>query len=204
MNQDLSFRLALVLIATVQLVFSRLEVRRAGAGATLLQPRAEGPWLAAGGAICLLAYGGAVALRMMYPPALDWAAAPIPPLLRWCGAPIMAAGALLHHWGTRHLGANLTLSISTRPDHQLVTSGPFAWVRHPLYVAGAVESLGVVLLLANVAVALPALAFWCLVARRTSKEDAILQATFGEDYRAYCARVPAWLPRPRTVWHRER
>lgn len=196
MNQDLSFRVALVLIATVQLALSRLQVRRAGAGATLLQSRAEGPWLATGTATFLLAYGGAVALRMVYPPAMDWAACSLSGALRWCGAPLMAAGALLHHWGARHLGANLTLSISTRPDHQLVTSGPFGWVRHPLYLGGAVESIGVVLLLADGAVAFAALGFWCLVALRTSKEDAILLATFGDDYRAYHARVPAWLPRP--------
>lgn len=196
MNPDLSFRLALVLIATVQLTLSRVLVRRAGAGATLLQSRAEGPWLAAGTATFLLAYGGAVALRMVYPSAMDWAALPLPSLLRWCGAPLMAAGALLHLWGTCHLGANLTLSISTRPDHQLVTSGPFGWVRHPLYLGGTVESLGVALLLANGAVAFAALGFWGLVALRTSKEDAILLATFGDDYFAYRARVPAWLPRP--------
>ena len=107
----------------------------------------------------------------------------------------MVLGSALHLWGMAHLGKNLTISISTRAGHSLITGGPFSWVRHPLYVGGMIESLGVCLLLSNWVVALCAGAFWALVAIRTPLEEQVLRETFGEAYDIYCARVGRFLPR---------
>jgi protein-S-isoprenylcysteine O-methyltransferase Ste14 len=65
-----------------------------------------------------------------------------PPWIRWLGAGVMAAGLLVIAWGIRSLGRNLTPGIEPLSGAELVTSGAYAHVRHPIYT-------GVVLLLAG-------------------------------------------------------
>lgn len=80
--------------------------------------------------------------------------------------------------------------------HRLVTSGPFAYVRHPMYLGILITALGglllyrtwtFVLVLANV----PALVV------RAHREEAALAAAFGAQWAAYCRQVPPWRPRLR-------
>ncbi|MBX3178731.1 MAG: isoprenylcysteine carboxylmethyltransferase family protein [Candidatus Hydrogenedentes bacterium] len=192
---DVGYRIALAIVAVAHGVFSRRYVRGARAGATLFKERAEGRGLAAATGAAYAAYCFTVLAFMINPAWMGWSALPIPPWLRWVGAPVMAAGAALHIWGMHHLGKNLTISISTRAGHALVTSGPFRWIRHPLYSGGMLESVGVCLLLANGAVSACALAFWLLIAWRTPLEEAILEDAFGERYRQYRGYTGRFLPR---------
>jgi len=65
-----------------------------------------------------------------------------PDWIRWLGAVLMTAGALVLAWGVRSLGRNLTPGTEPLPGAELITSGAYAHVRHPIYA-------GVVLLLAG-------------------------------------------------------
>jgi len=195
MYTDISYRLTLIAIAGLQLTISLFYLNRAGTKKSFAQPRAEGPFLAWGAALFIAAYGVAVFVWLINPAWIAWAAVPLPAALRWSGAAYMVLGAALHLWGSDHLGRNLTVTISTRSDHALITSGPYRWLRHPLYTGGMLESLGVVLMVGNGLVTISAVAFWIVVAIRTEKEEAILIETFGEDYRDYQRRVGRFLPR---------
>jgi len=192
---DIHFRVALAGIAALHLVGTRAIMRRGGGGISLRQPRAEGPLLAAGAALFILGYGLSVLAYLLNPGWMAWSALPLPGMLRWCGAPLMALGAAVHLWGSHHLGANLTVTISTRERHQLITTGPYRWVRHPLYAGGMLESIGVCLLLANGAVALFAAGFWAVVAWRTRLEEAQLVAAFGGEYHRYQREVGRFVPK---------
>ena len=200
MYTDLSYRIVLIALATGHLLLSRRYMQRAQAGATLFQKREEGPLLAGAAALCFAGYALGVLVLLINPTWMAWAAMPLPGSLRWCGAPLMALGAALHLWGAHHLGANLTVTISTRAGHTLVTSGPFQWVRHPLYSGGMLESIGVCLLLGSGVVAVFAAGFWGVVVWRTRLEEDALVVAFGEPYRAYRERVgrfvPVWRGRP--------
>lgn len=192
---DWPYRLALVVIAGCQLTISRRYMKRTGAGATQLKKRAEGVLLTVALGISYVAYSLAVLVYLLNPSWMAWSSLPLPLGVRWVGAALMALGAALHVWGMHHLGKNLTITIDTRDGHSLTTTGPFAWVRHPLYVGGMVESLGVCLLVGNVAVAFFALAFWTFVAWRTPLEEARLVETLGPEYGDYMARVGRFFPR---------
>lgn len=63
-----------------------------------------------------------------------------PPWIRWLGVALLAAGVIVIGWGGHSLSRNLTPGIEPLPGATLVTSGPYAHVRHPIYA-------GVVLLL---------------------------------------------------------
>jgi protein-S-isoprenylcysteine O-methyltransferase Ste14 len=60
-----------------------------------------------------------------------------PSWIRWLAGPLLAGGAILVVWGVRSLGRNLTPGTEPLPGADLVTSGAYSHVRHPIY-AGAV------------------------------------------------------------------
>jgi protein-S-isoprenylcysteine O-methyltransferase Ste14 len=102
------------------------------------------------------------------------------------GLAVEAAGLLLAVWARRHLGRNWSGEISIKVDHELVRTGPYRMLRHPIYVgillmyAGAALVTGGWLGAMGVALALAA------YARKVRLEEANLRAAFGsawDDYR---------------------
>jgi protein-S-isoprenylcysteine O-methyltransferase Ste14 len=121
---------------------------------------------------------------------------------------VMAAGGLalllsslgLYAWGMGTLGAGFSASsgLAARlpSGHHLVTGGPFAVVRHPMYVALWGASLGAVALyLTWTTVAVAAMNLSLIV--RARREERLLDQVYGDAWRAYAARVPPWMPRRR-------
>ncbi len=194
MTADIPYRVALVALAVLQLTVSSRFMKKAKAGGTVFQKRGEGLPLSIAIAGFYLAYCLAVLVYLVNPSWMAWSVVALPVFVRWSGALIMVIGAVFHIWGMVHLGTNLTISISTRDEHTLITTGPYRWVRHPLYAGGMVESVGVCLLLANVSVTLAAVCFWGLIAYRTGMEEERLIETFGEPYRRYRERVGRFVP----------
>jgi protein-S-isoprenylcysteine O-methyltransferase len=195
LGTEVEYRIALAVVAAAHGVLSRRYMKLSKAGATLFQKRAEGLPLAVATGALYAAYCLSVLVYMLNPAWMAGSALPFPPWLRWIGAPVMAAGAALHIWGMHHLGQNLTISIGTRDGHALITSGPFRWIRHPLYAGGMLESVGVCLLLSNGAVAVCALLFWLLIAWRTPMEEQALHRAFGAAYAGYARETGRFLPR---------
>jgi hypothetical protein len=101
-------------------------------------------------------------------------------------------------WGRVALGRmyNVSSTLGTRlyAHHELVTTGPFALVRHPMYLGALIAGLGSVLLYRTWATVL-VLAHGAVFVVRAGKEEQTLAAEFGPTWAAYCQRVPGWLPR---------
>ena len=114
------------------------------------------------------------------------------------GAKLFFLGLGLFLWGRRTMGDMYDLSSSLGAelyaDHRLVTSGPFALVRHPLYLAGILAEVGALLLFRNWAMALVALNAPTLILRART-EETLLAAEFGPQWAEYKTRVPMLLPR---------
>jgi len=109
-------------------------------------------------------------------------------------------GLALYLWGARTLGemyrAASGFGVQLNVGHRLITHGPFVWVRHPLYLGLQIAAMGGLLLYRNWTLAFVAVNFMGLFLRACREEEA-LQAEFGEEWRAYAQRVPAWVPRLR-------
>ena len=111
------------------------------------------------------------------------------------GVALVAAGEALRLLAVRHIGA----VSRTRTDRlgPLVASGPFRWVRNPLYLGNIALWLGLTLtaglpwLAAPVALLL-AFEYHAIV----RWEEQLLAARLGELYRRYVEMVPRWMPRP--------
>jgi protein-S-isoprenylcysteine O-methyltransferase Ste14 len=82
------------------------------------------------------------------------------------------------------------------PPRRLVTTGPFRFVRNPIYVGAIVSIAGASLYYGSIGLLLYALGlaigFHLLV---LFYEEPVLHRSFGTEYVAYCHRVPRWLPR---------
>lgn len=192
-NED-PFRILLALVAFIQIVISLPYGRRARVGSTMFRRREEGVVLTGAIVLAYLAYGIGFVAYLLDPNWMAWSAFRIPSIVRWIGSIPLLLGAAFMVWGLHHIGRNITISISTRKDHALVTTGPYRWVRHPLYTGGMVEAVGLCLLMANWFVALCAGLFWTLIAYRTPMEEKKLIETFGDEYREYMQRVGRFLP----------
>lgn len=121
--------------------------------------------------------------------------------LAWAAVVLTAGLVLVALWlvwsAFRVLGAQWSAEARALERHELVTTGPYARVRHPIYAA-----LGALLLTTGLAISRP----WALVggallygvgtAIRVRREEALLRRTFGETFIAYASAVPAFLPSP--------
>ncbi len=138
----------------------------------------------------------AVFSYLFAPERLTWAALPVPSALRWVGMGLLVLSLPLLVWVHQALARNFSTTLRIRPDHTLVTSGPYRWVRHPMYTVFCLMFAGVLVGTANWflgGLALLALALIMLV--RTPKEEAQLLERFGDDYRQYMQRTGRYLPR---------
>ena len=116
------------------------------------------------------------------------------------GALIFFSSLAMYVWGYRTLGAMFTASTSfgvrLMADHRLVTSGPYRFVRHPMYLAVILAGFGGLLLYRTWAMLVFALTMFGLTLR-ARREDQALAAELGDQWQEYIRQVPGWIPRLR-------
>ena len=134
---------------------------------------------------------------LVLPAGFQWASLPLPIWLRWLGVAAGIFCTLLFYWTLSSLGKNLTDTVVTRAAATLVTHGPYRWVRHPFYVTAALLMASVTLLSANWFIGVSSLLVLSLLAIRTPKEEQMLIAKFGDEYRDYMAKTGRFIPRMR-------
>jgi protein-S-isoprenylcysteine O-methyltransferase Ste14 len=129
------------------------------------------------------------------PASMAWSAVPLPAWLRWTGAAIGILAGLLLAWTFHSLGKNLTDTVVTREQHTLITTGPYRWIRHPLYTSVALATVANGVVAANWFISITgSLAFALLVIRCRTEEENLI-ARFGDAYRIYARETGRFLPR---------
>jgi protein-S-isoprenylcysteine O-methyltransferase Ste14 len=97
-------------------------------------------------------------------------------------------------WARFHLGSNWSARVTVKRDHDLIRSGPYRFVRHPIYTGLLVAFLGTALLIGEwrglVALVLVLGSFWS----KLRLEERWMAETFGAAYRDYKAKVAALIP----------
>src|SRR4030042_1526335 len=119
-------------------------------------------------------------------------------LLVIIGGGIFFSSLFLYLWGLGTLGANFNAAsgfgVRLHQAHQLITSGPYAYIRHPMYLAVILAFWGGLLLYRNWSMLIYAIIMLGLIYRARTEEEALIQA-FGEEWEAYKRQVPGWMPR---------
>ena len=127
---------------------------------------------------------------------MDWSSLPLPPWARWLGVAFGLATLPLLYWVMTSIGRNVSETYLTKQSHQLVTDGPYRWIRHPLY---AVATLGLVSLSVVASnwfmLAMALTAFIGIAVFVVPREEAELVKKFGNEYRAYQQRTGRFTPR---------
>ncbi len=141
---------------------------------------------------------------------------PVPLVVLWLGAGVLINWALPAHLplpGAGLLGAafylagfwfaiwalwvfhqaQTTVNPAGKATH-LITNGPFAYSRNPIYVAMVVGGFGVGLALANLWIIIGTIPVFAILDRGViAGEERYATQKFGQQYADYCARVPRWL-----------
>lgn len=95
----------------------------------------------------------------------------------------------------KSLGTNWSISLEIREQHKLISAGPYAFVRHPMYASFLLMAVGQALLLSNWIVALAGLTgFAVLFFVRVGKEERMMLESFGPQYREYMERTKRIIP----------
>ena len=116
-------------------------------------------------------------------------------LLAFATVTLAFGSAMLGMLAVRELGKQWSLTARVLDAHELVQSGPFAHVRHPIYSALLGLLLATGLALSTAWLTLLAAAVYLIgTYSRALREEALLRAHFGAAYEAYAARVPRLLP----------
>ncbi len=119
-------------------------------------------------------------------------------VLKVLGLSLYVLGLLLILWARGTLGKNWGISTSIqvklRSQHELVSTGPYAWIRHPMYSGWWLCMLGLTLLYPVWAVLLLFIFSLISFANRARREEAALSGRFGEAWNVYTRRTKRFVP----------
>lgn len=118
------------------------------------------------------------------------------PWMGWVGLVVELLFLALFYASHRQLGRNWSITLEIRDDHRLVTDGLYRYVRHPMYSSFWLWAIAQAFLLPNW-VAGPAglVGVGMLFFTRVGAEEAMMEKSFGDEYRAYAARTGRVIPR---------
>ncbi len=119
--------------------------------------------------------------------------APVNAIVSSVGLILCVTGMTLLVWARQHLGRNWSQTVAVKKDHQLVTSGPYRYIRHPMYAGGFIACIGSAIVCGGVwiflLVILGSLFLW-----RVGAEDKLMAQKFPNEYPDYKKRTKALIP----------
>ena len=119
-------------------------------------------------------------------------------ILSVSGAVLYFPAVSLYLWGLVTLraqfGVSSAVSAELYQDHKLITGGPFAIMRHPMYLGVLVSAIGALLIFRTWAMLLFA-PMSLVVLARAEREEELLKEGFGKAWQTYADHVPKWIPR---------
>jgi protein-S-isoprenylcysteine O-methyltransferase Ste14 len=201
MMTETTFRIAFLVLFLALLamrVYFMIKVRRAGGR---IMPDEQAVAREGGRAVYLFRVIGFCALMaflILYILGAKWIDAfrfPLPGWLRWAGFGIGILSVTFMTWIQVTLDTRWSAQLQLSRDHHLVTTGPYTRVRHPLYSSVFGWGLSLALLTANwIFVAVTLLSIGGLL-WRIPREEQMMLAAFGDEYKTYMEHTGRFLPK---------
>jgi protein-S-isoprenylcysteine O-methyltransferase Ste14 len=115
--------------------------------------------------------------------------------IAWAGIVLTYLGVAIAIWARYCLGEYWSARVTLKEGHQIIRSGPYAFVRHPIYTGMLAAAAGTALVIGEwrgvLALALILISFW----RKALREENMLTSEFGEAYAAYRRSTGFLVPR---------
>ncbi|HVN93130.1 MAG TPA: isoprenylcysteine carboxylmethyltransferase family protein [Terracidiphilus sp.] len=112
----------------------------------------------------------------------------------WIGAAVNVTGLVFAVWAREHLGRNWSRSVTIKQDHELITTGPYSTLRHPIYTGILTGFVGSAIAITQVrgvvALVLMFISFWL----KLRMEEKWMRQQFGETYIDYTLHTAALVP----------
>jgi protein-S-isoprenylcysteine O-methyltransferase Ste14 len=119
----------------------------------------------------------------------------LPDWVRWMGVVLGTISLVFYGWSQATLGKAWSPHLQTREEHALVTSGPYARIRHPIYLALLGFLSGIALVSANWFFIALLVVSILVLALRIPKEEQMMIEQFGEEYKRYMENTGRLFPR---------
>lgn len=195
METETIFRIVLPVLMIVFAVHRGYYVRKHGEERNTLKKREEGLASKIAGALGMIGFI-AMLVYAINPTWLSWASLLFPLWLRWLGVGIALLGFALLQWAQNTLGKNWSDTPRMIEEQSLITSGPYQFIRHPIYTAFLLILGSTFFISANWLIGFAWTGMTVLeLASRIGFEENLMLEYFGDQYREYMKRTGRLLPR---------
>lgn len=118
-----------------------------------------------------------------------------PGAVQYAGLLLVAGGLAVREWAVIRLGRFFSRTVEIEAGHQLITSGPYQWIRHPAYTGMVLIYLGLALSLGTwLGAILTLILMLAATGYRIRVEEQVLLENFGQAYRDYMKHTWRLLP----------
>jgi len=116
-------------------------------------------------------------------------------LTAWIGVFLTAAGVAIAFWARWHLGTNWSGVVTLKEGHELIRTGPYRTIRHPIYTGILLAMLGTSVAIGEVRGLLAVVITWLSFYQKARREESFLSEEFGPGFVEHCHHTGMFLPR---------
>lgn len=120
---------------------------------------------------------------------------PYSPPAEWIGVLLTAAGVGVAFWARWHLGANWSGTVTLKEEHELIRTGPYRAIRHPIYTGILLALLGTAVANGEVRALLAVGVAWISFYIKARREESFLAQEFGTGFAEHLRHTGMFLPR---------
>jgi len=127
-----------------------------------------------------------------------WLAArfvPDNPAVNWIGVFVTAVGVAIAFWARWHLGSNWSGVVTLKEGHELIRTGPYRAIRHPIYTGILLAMLGTAIAMGEVRALIAVAITWLSFYQKARREESFLSEEFGAGFVEHCKHTGMFLPR---------
>ena len=114
--------------------------------------------------------------------------------IRYLGLVLIVLGFLLMQIAEKYLDKQFSVEVAIQADHQLIQTGPYAYVRHPRYLGIVTFFLGISLVFQSLLAIILVAGLFLVLIWRVNAEEALMKKEFGEQWDAYCEKSWRMIP----------
>jgi len=115
-------------------------------------------------------------------------------IVRWLGLVLAILGMGVIFWSGLTLGRLYSPEVTIQKNHRLITDGPYRSIRHPRYLDGMLQGIGLSLLFRSWIGIVLTFLFIVIVSFRIKDEEALMGREFGEEWESYCKKSWRLIP----------